>query len=67
MGMSRDKENRLSLDALKQIMLDHGVEKLYFKILGTNNNNKQQIYLGGDLSAISIIPTGNFEASDSIS
>ena len=67
MGLSRERENRLSLDALKQIMIDHGAEKLYFKILGTNNNSKQQIYLGGDLSAISIIPTGDFETSDSIS
>lgn len=65
--LSRDKENCLSFNALKQIMLDHGVEKLYFKILGTNNNNKQQVYLGGDLSAISIIPTGDFESSDSVS
>lgn len=62
--MNRERENRLSLDVLKRIMLYHDAEKLFFKILGTNNNSKQQIYLGGDLSAISIIPTGDFESSE---
>lgn len=64
-GIDRARENRLTLEKLKQTMLDKGVERLFFKILGTNNNSKQQIYLGGDFSAISIIPTGDFVSSES--
>lgn len=48
-------------------MQDLGVNRLYFKVLGANNNSKQQVYLGGDLSSISIIPTGDFVSSNSVS
>jgi len=35
-----------------------GCDRAYFKILGPNNNSKQQIYLAGDLRELSWMPHG---------
>lgn len=48
----------LSLDALKGLMRDAGVRKLYCKRLAPNDNSKNQPYLGPNLSALNLIPTG---------
>lgn len=61
------KERELEFHKLKAMMAAAGVTQLYFKILAPNDNNKNQPYLGSDLSALNIFPTGKLVASDSIS
>lgn len=62
-----DQEKRLAPDTLYKIMSDAGVRELYFKVLAPNDNSKNQIYLGGDMSIANKIPTGNFVFSESTS
>ncbi len=40
-------------------MRSHGATRIYAKALSANDNSKNQIYLGGDFSALQIIPHGN--------
>jgi len=40
-------------------MRHHGATRVYAKRLAPNDNSKNQIYLGGDFSALNIIPHGN--------
>lgn len=47
----------MDLSALVQAMSDHGVERLYAKILAANDNSKNQPYFGGDWSALNILPS----------
>ncbi len=61
------KEIELDLDKLELIMNDHGVNKLYYKILSPNDNSKNQPYFGADFSVLNIIPTGELKASQSTS
>lgn len=61
------KERELEFRKLKAMMAAAGVTQLYFKILAPNDNSKNQPYLGSDLSALNIFPTGELVASDSIS
>lgn len=37
----------------------HGATRIYAKRLAPNDNSKNQVYLGGDFSALNIIPHGN--------
>lgn len=53
-----DEALALSLDALKGLMHEAGVRKLYCKRLAPNDNSKNQPYLGPNLSALNLIPTG---------
>lgn len=46
----------LSLDQLRAAMRDQGVRRLYVKFLSPNDNSKNQIYLGGDLSVVNVLP-----------
>lgn len=39
-----------------EIMMSHGVRKLFLKHLAENDNSKNQIYLGPDFGAIQILP-----------
>jgi hypothetical protein len=39
-------------------MTNAGVQRLYVKRLAENDNSKQQVYLGGDFTALSIFPYG---------
>ena len=48
----------LTLAGLKDLMQKAGVRKLYCKRLAPNDNSKNQPYLGPDLTAINIIPSG---------
>lgn len=57
----------LSFDELKAMMLRKGVKKLYVKKLAANDNSKNQIYLGGDLSSVNKIPIESLEFYDSSS
>ena len=45
-----------SLSQLLQIMQSHGATRFYAKKLAPNDNSKNQVYLGGDFSALNIIP-----------
>lgn len=45
-------------------MRQHGASRIYAKKLAPNDNSKNQIYLGGDFSALNIIPHGNIYTDD---
>lgn len=47
-----------SLSNLLRLMSDHGASRIYAKKLSTNDNSKNQIYLGGGFGALNIIPHG---------
>lgn len=48
---------------VRGMFAERGVASVYLKFLGRNNNSKQQIYLGPDLSEISSIPMGEITES----
>jgi MvaI/BcnI restriction endonuclease family len=56
---------QLSLDAIIKIMQGLGAANIYVKELARNDNSKNQIYLGGNLSDLSFIPSGEVVASTS--
>jgi hypothetical protein len=64
-GIAAAKE--LSYANLYRIFSDLGVSKIYTKALAANDNSKNQIYLGGDFSAINIIPIQSWESFTSSS
>lgn len=47
-----------SLNHLLKLMQDQGATRFYAKRLAPNDNSKNQVYLGGDFSALNIIPHG---------
>lgn len=53
-----------SLEQLLGLMRHHGATRIYAKKLAPNDNSKNQIYLGGDFSALNIIPHGNIYTDD---
>ena len=57
----------ITLETAMQIMRDCGAVDFYVKKLSPNDNSKNQIYLGLDLTDLSFIPTGDIEASQTIS
>jgi hypothetical protein len=52
----------LSLAKLKEMMLALGVVKLYFKRMAENDNSKNQVYLGPDLSSLNVLPIASITA-----
>lgn len=50
------------LDQLRSLMIGSGVTRLFFKRLAPNDNSKNQIYLGGDYSALQILPYSDVRA-----
>lgn len=54
-----------SLNALLSLMHRNGAVRIYAKQLATNDNSKNQIYLGGDFTALNIIPHGAIQSDDS--
>lgn len=50
-----------TLEALVGLMRQDGAVRIYAKKLAPNDNSKNQIYLGGDFSALNIIPHGDIE------
>jgi hypothetical protein len=48
----------VTLDQLRQAMLAAGVTQLWLKRMAENDNSKNQVYLGPDLTALNILPTG---------
>lgn len=53
-----------SLDGVLALMQSHGANRFYIKKLAPNDNSKNQIYLGGDFSALNIIPHGSIRMDD---
>jgi len=53
-----------SLGQLLDLMRHHGASRIYAKKLAPNDNSKNQVYLGGDFSALNIIPHGNIYTDD---
>jgi hypothetical protein len=49
---------RVTLNQLKQEMRAAGVTQLWLKRLSKNDNTKQQVYLGPNLVALNVLPTG---------
>lgn len=45
-------------------MRHHGATRIYAKNLAPNDNSKNQVYLGGDFSALNIIPHGEIYSDD---
>ena len=65
--MTGPTSNELTLETLTRMMRDRGVERLFYKCLAPNDNSKNQIYLGGELSVISAIPSGELSEEESTS
>lgn len=57
----------ISLDGVRQLLSAAGAERLYMKLLAPNDNSKNQPYLGGDFSALNILPSGELVESESSS
>jgi len=54
---------RISLDNVTRIMQDLDASDIYVKQLASNDNSKNQLYLGGHLTDLPFIPTGEITAS----
>ena len=52
-------------EALLRIAKDQGCTRLLGKPLSPNDNSKNQIYLGGDFSALNLLPFGRLEPDSS--
>lgn len=51
----------LSLETLKRMIVAKGGKRLYYKRLSSNDNSKNQLYLGGTAEDTRPIPTGTWE------
>ncbi len=65
--MSRATSADLTFKSLSRMFRDHGVTRLLMKQLAPNDNSKNQIYLGGDLSVLNVIPSQKVVAATSSS
>lgn len=54
-----------SLEQLISRMGEYGAVRFYAKRLAPNDNSKNQIYLGGDFSALNLLPHGDVYTDDS--
>lgn len=57
--MAEDIKGSLTLDQLRASMRAQGARRLLVKFLSPNDNSKNQIYLGGDLSVANVLPTAD--------
>ena len=55
-----------SLKQLVDLMQRHGANRIFAKKLAPNDNSKNQVYLGGDFSALNIIPHGDIYVDDQV-
>lgn len=60
--MAEDLSEITRLDQLRALMIGAGVTRLVFKRLAPNDNSKNQVYLGGDYSALQILPFSDVTA-----
>ena len=49
----------VTFEALSRMLRNRGVERVFIKQLAPNDNSKNQIYLGEDLSVLSVLPSGD--------
>ncbi|WP_417820980.1 MvaI/BcnI family restriction endonuclease [Terasakiella sp.] len=63
--MAQELEEISRLDALTGLMRDHQVHTLVYKRLAPNDNSKNQIYLGGNYSALQLLPFGKVYTDES--
>lgn len=47
-------------------MQQHGANRIFAKELAPNDNSKNQVYLGGDFSALNVIPHGEIYIDDEV-
>lgn len=52
----RNQGKGLQLSRLTALFREHGCRKIYLKHLARNDNKKNQVYLGGNFTAINLIP-----------
>mgnify|MGYP002700236011 CR=1 FL=1 len=64
--MAEELSEITQLKVLRDLMLEHGAKSLFFKRLAPNDNSKNQIYLGGDYTALNILPYGEVTADVSV-
>lgn len=64
-AMAAEILGSMTLDQLRMAMRSHGVRRLLVKFLSPNDNSKNQVYLGGDLSVVNVLPAGEPEAATS--
>jgi len=57
----------LSISKLLDIYRSHGVSRVIYKKLSPNDNSKNQPYMGGHLTDLSFLPTGEIVSSSSTS
>lgn len=55
----------MELESLKSRMAELGVRRLYAKLLSPNDNSKNQVYLGGDLGVMNVLPADSPRAMTS--
>ena len=60
--MAEDLSEITRLDQLRELMARAGATRIVFKRLAPNDNSKNQIYLGGDYSALQILPFSDVTA-----
>jgi len=57
----------LSVDSLAAIFKNKGVTSIYYKILSSNDNSKNQPYFAGHLTDLAFLPTGEITESKTAS
>lgn len=60
--MAQDLSEITRLEQLRELMGGAGASRIVFKRLAPNDNSKNQIYLGGDYSALQILPFSDVTA-----
>lgn len=50
-----------SLLGVTSALRDAGARRIYLKVLAANDNSKNQVYLGGDLRALNMLPFGGVQ------
>lgn len=53
-----------TIEALTGLMRQDGAVRIYAKKLAPNDNSKNQVYLGGDFTALNVIPYGEVTTDD---
>ena len=57
----------LSVEKLTDLFFDQGAIRIFYKLLSPNDNSKNQPYMGGHLTDLGFLPTGNIIDSPSTS
>jgi len=63
--MAEEILGTMTLDQLRGAMRSRGVRRMLVKFLAANDNSKNQVYLGGDLSVVNVLPADEPVAASS--